>query len=205
MIFYKSLQLASSNCPLGFRLNSSLFFRAAGLLIDSEDSAIALLLCVHWAAAYFALIINASKYNSTPVLRTKWDYVAVSCKIFSLGWIFTIALRNVTNIERRVISFNIITARKQSLRRLCFYTCLSFCPQSGGVSAPGMGGCLLPGGCLVETPHDGYCCGRYASYWNAFLFIQLSIRMLFLFIPFTDKQGLFILFNDTIIEWSLSL
>ena len=21
----------------------------------------------------------------------------------------------------------------------------------------------------METPPDGYCCGRYASYWNAFL------------------------------------
>ena len=39
----------------------------------------------------------------------------------------------------------------------------------GGVSAPEMG-CLLPGVCLVETPRDGHCCGRYASYWNAFLF-----------------------------------
>ena len=38
------------------------------------------------------------------------------------------------------------------------------------------GGCLLQGGaalggCLVETPRDGYCRGRYASYWNAFLFL----------------------------------
>ena len=38
------------------------------------------------------------------------------------------------------------------------------------------GRCLLlggvcSGGCLVETPRDGYCCGRYASYWNAFLFV----------------------------------
>ena len=42
---------------------------------------------------------------------------------------------------------------------------------SRGVSAPrgsALGGCLLWGG-LVETPRDGYCCGRYASYWNAFL------------------------------------
>ena len=77
--------------------------------------------------------------------------------------------------------------------------------RAGECLLPVWGGCLLPGGCLVETPHDGYCCGRYASYWNAFLFIQLSVRMLFLFIPFTDKQGLFILFNDTIIEWSLFL
>ena len=27
----------------------------------------------------------------------------------------------------------LITAHKRSLRRLCFYTCLSFCPQGGGV------------------------------------------------------------------------
>ena len=33
---------------------------------------------------------------------------------------------------------DIITARKRSLRRLCFYTCLSFCPQEGG--------CLVPWG-----------------------------------------------------------
>ena len=36
-------------------------------------------------------------------------------------------------------------------------------------------GCLVPGwGCLVlgvpgGDPLNGYCCGRYASYWNAFL------------------------------------
>ena len=47
---------------------------------------------------------------------------------------------------------------------------------TGGVHGPG--GCLVPGevhgpgGCLVETPPDGYCCGRYASYWNAFLFTK---------------------------------
>ena len=37
------------------------------------------------------------------------------------------------------------------------------------------GGCLLPGGCLLQEgmveipPADGYCCRWYASYWNAFL------------------------------------
>ena len=50
--------------------------------------------------------------------------------------------------------------------------------RGGGV--PGLGGlvpggCLGPGGgsgpggCLVKTSRDGHCCGRYASYWNAFL------------------------------------
>ena len=45
-------------------------------------------------------------------------------------------------------------------------------PALGGLL---LGGCLLPGGtcsggCLVETLPEGYCCGRYASYWNAFLY-----------------------------------
>ena len=77
-----------------------------------------------------------------------------------------------------------------------------------GVSAPG--GCLLPGGsapgwCLLlgvaapggrvccwgvpgpgggawwrPSPPDGCCCGRYASYWNAFLF-SYEICQLILF------------------------
>ena len=41
-------------------------------------------------------------------------------------------------------------------------------PAPRGVSAPGgvyFGG--VPGG---DPPRDGHCCGRYASYWNAFLF-----------------------------------
>ena len=33
-----------------------------------------------------------------------------------------------------------------------------------------MGGGLLCGGGLVETPQDGYCCGWYTFYWNAFMF-----------------------------------
>ena len=43
-----------------------------------------------------------------------------------------------------------------------------------GVWSPGW---LVPGGsaprgvCLVDTPWDGRCCGRYASYWNAFLLV----------------------------------
>ena len=74
---------------------------------------------------------------------------------------------------------DIITTHKHSLRRLCFYTCLSVIlftggACSGGGSAPRGWGCLLPGGggvCAPPThPPDGICCGRYASYWNAFLF-----------------------------------
>ena len=30
----------------------------------------------------------------------------------------------------------------------------------------------------METPRDGYCCGRYASYWNAFLLFQFLIPLI---------------------------
>ena len=58
----------------------------------------------------------------------------------------------------------VFTARKRSLRRLCFYRCLSFCPQGEGacVVAPGGGmrGCswgvcvVAPGPCVV-APRGG--------------------------------------------------
>ena len=43
------------------------------------------------------------------------------------------------------------------------------CSKGEGVSSH-RGGVLAPGGGLETLPHDGYCCGRYASYCNAFLF-----------------------------------
>ena len=66
----------------------------------------------------------------------------------------------------------------------------------GGV--PGPGGCLFTGGCLVlggacsggglllapgeggvpgGDPPNGYCCGQYASYWNAFLYFKVSFTL----------------------------
>ena len=174
-----------------------------------------------------------------------------------------------------------VTARKRSLRRLCFYICLPFCPcgrggmvsqntlqvvsqhalqvsggwypsmpcrsQGGGIPAclaglqahtqggswrvwpgggltgphpvgklrglawggvsrltprgspgphPGESPGLHPGGLHAHTcgvsqyalrqtppphptpPADGYCCGRYASYWNALLFLHLFLMFL---------------------------
>ena len=54
-------------------------------------------------------------------------------------------------------------------------------PAPRGVPAPA--GCLLwgrgacsGGGVGGDPPADGYCCGRYASYWNAFLFILSTGR-----------------------------
>ena len=51
-------------------------------------------------------------------------------------------------------------------------------PGPGGGAAPrGVCVCLVPGGLVRvgggawwRSPPDGYCCGRYASYANAFLF-----------------------------------
>ena len=80
-----------------------------------------------------------------------------------------------------------ITARKRSLRRLCFHKRLSFCQHGGltsrGLSAtPGGQYCILgrgpasrrfcnPGGRLGMTPPppSDTTSGRYTSYWNAFL------------------------------------
>ena len=61
----------------------------------------------------------------------------------------------------------------------------------GGCLLLGGGGCLVPGGVVTGPrgvpppggaprgggvpggdPRDGYCCGRYASYWNAFLSLR---------------------------------
>ena len=50
------------------------------------------------------------------------------------------------------------------------------CAWSGGSALGGAcsGGVPAPVGCLVETSQDDYCCGQYASYWNAFL-LHLSV------------------------------
>ena len=46
---------------------------------------------------------------------------------------------------------------------ICLQVCV--CPQGGMPGPGGCEGCLVTGG----DPPGGYCCGRYASYWNAFL------------------------------------
>ena len=110
-----------------------------------------------------------------------------------------------------IFYFNLLPSATK-LRRLCFYTCLSFCSQWGSASVhagipPGPrtpprdqahppeqtppGSRHLPPGADIPRadnppgsrhppplssreqtppPRNGYCCGRYASYWNAFLF-----------------------------------
>ena len=52
----------------------------------------------------------------------------------------------------------------------------------GGVEGDLARGSALGGVCSgrgVETPHDGHCCGRYALYWNAFLFLGTFLMTIF--------------------------
>ena len=59
--------------------------------------------------------------------------------------------------------------------------------QRGSWGGSGLGSapreCLLQEGCRLwrgcGDPSDGYCCGRYASYWNAFL-LQLFIAEIYI-------------------------
>ena len=91
----------------------------------------------------------------------------------------------------------VVTARKRSLRRLCFYTCVSV---HGGVPGPGRVpgprlGCLVPGGfwswgeggvwswggggCLVRGVVEIIPLGMAtaaAGYWNAFLVSHVFIH-----------------------------
>ena len=66
---------------------------------------------------------------------------------------------------------HIITARNEVGARLCFYTCLWFCSQGGCLPK-----CMLG---YTPTPGSSACweiratSGRYASYWNAYLFSKI--------------------------------
>ena len=79
----------------------------------------------------------------------------------------------------------LITARKRSLGQGNIFALVCHSVHGGGAWSRGSApvGCLVPrgvcsGGVVLgpegvpdgETPREGYCCGRYASYWNAFLF-----------------------------------
>ena len=48
-------------------------------------------------------------------------------------------------------------------------------PTPRGVSAPG--GSARGRGVATPLPRDGYCCRRYASYWNAFLFQVINFNV----------------------------
>ena len=84
-----------------------------------------------------------------------------------------------------LLECNLVTARKQSLGQANIFAPVCHSVQKGGctwsweVSGPrgvwpwGSAPRDVPGG---DPPRDGYCCGRYASYWNVFLLIIVCAR-----------------------------
>ena len=98
-------------------------------------------------------------------------------------------------VVRFLSVLGMFTARKRSLGQGNMFTDVYLSaggvPAPSGLPSPGGGawsggvwsrGCLVPGGVPAPRggvwsrgvpdgdPPDGYCCGWYASYWNAFLF-----------------------------------
>ena len=96
--------------------------------------------------------------------------------------------------------------------RLCFHRRLWFCSQGGCVSQYALGKthpsradtptCVIQHA-LGQTPSpDGHCNGRYASYWNAFLFLWCLSFVLWSFSlspPLSCNRGL------TCCQWSRAL
>ena len=152
---------------------------------------------------YYICIIGCNKYSTKIWKGLNCLLIVISNK----GWIHDFVYGEGTDpfqvADLKPIfckcfqksSKKIFTVCKRSLRRLCFYRCLSVhvggCPgpgpggvYPGGCPGPGMGGGVGwgcpgpgPGGvsqhALRQTPPsaDGYSCGQYTSYWNAFLFL----------------------------------
>ena len=90
--------------------------------------------------------------------------------------------------QRNEIFLCIVTVCNVVTVRLYFHKHLSFCPRGGGVSQHALGHTPLPGqtpplgrdpgrhppGRHTHIPSAyGHCSGRYASYWNAFLYWEL--------------------------------
>ena len=112
-----------------------------------------------------------------------------ACCCLVSGLLDFVRLYHSSSAPEASLLIRLFAARKLSLGQGNIFrnVCQEFCPQ-GGAWSRGWG-CLVPGGCLVRgggDPRGGYCCGRYASYWNAFLFIvKLKSNLLSKMISFT--------------------
>ena len=97
-----------------------------------------------------------------------------------LSFLSVLIVDSLSSMQRkyRRTSFvnSLITACKRSLEQGNMFT--GVCLSTGGRPLPG--GCLLLGGAcsggVPGGPPDGYRCGRYASHWNAFLFLKFFYR-----------------------------
>ena len=80
-----------------------------------------------------------------------------------------------TVIRYRKYCFSGIVTVRNEVAKVMFLH-VSVCPQGGGVpgQVPPRDQVHPLGPGTPLPPGDGYCCGRYASYWNAFLFDRLN-------------------------------
>ena len=65
------------------------------------------------------------KFGSSPLV-VNFDTLSTLCARTAAINCFKFACNRIHKLWNKII-----TVRKRSLRRLCFYTCLSFCPQGG--------------------------------------------------------------------------
>ena len=130
-----SLTVNLSRCPFFRNIRNSLFQ-------------------VHFTQPHYKCIVKSPKD-----FKDKSDFEAF-LQQNSVDVLIAIHAVHCTNLlsGKSVFQSLVFTVRKPSLRRLCFYTCLSFCSQERGVSRPRLRGRLggLPGGCLGPGPEGGW-------------------------------------------------
>ena len=112
-----------------------------------------------------------------PIIQPVIHPITIDTMVNNNGLNISDELNFVTCEQALNTCLRIFTARKRSLQRLCFDTCVSVQRGGsgpGGVPAPA--GVWSQGGGVETSPRDGYCCGHYASYWNAFLYDKCDYR-----------------------------
>ena len=114
-------------------------------------------------------------YNENPFI--------MSCFLLHL---FTRCKRDPVYISDKRHLLYLPSATKLRKGNIFTSVCQEFCPRGGGAGGLPRGVCLVCITACTEAdtprqnppPADGYCCGRYASYWNAFLLIQVFFIIL---------------------------
>ena len=102
-------------------------------------------------------------------------FIHVKWRIHERGQIFTARKRSLGQ-GNMFTGMCLSTGQVPGQRGACSRGCLL--PGGGlvwvdacsGGGVPGLGGACSQGGAWWRPPWDGYCCGWYASHWNAFLF-----------------------------------
>ena len=132
---------------------------------------LSVLLCQHNTSGVPVMDFITSEATNFPIV---WKSMNIACKMCMKASYFV-----TFSMAFGYYSF-VVTVRNSS----CFYTCLWFCSQGGGMHCKGRA-CMVGGHTWQERDmhgrgmymaggmhgrRDGHCSGRYASYRNAFLF-----------------------------------